>query len=109
MGSQRLRPTSKQRGYKTQPSVQSRTSLVAYRHSELISRSHCECTLLTASNPSLVNMVLEDSDVEMIVAEIEVSVSRWLFSVHGRPYWIMAAALSLLCLEVARNGDEVEF
>lgn len=43
-------------------------------------------------------MVLEDSDVEMIVAEIEVSVSRWLFHAHGWLYWIcqiMAAALSL--------------
>lgn len=49
-------------------------------------------------------MVLEDSDVEMIVAEIEVSVSRWLLCARGYLYWIcriMAAALSFLCLEVA--------
>lgn len=54
-------------------------------------------------------MVLEDSDVEMIVAEIEVSVSRWLLCAHGRLYWIcriMAAALSLLCLEVAEVGGK---
>lgn len=65
-------------GYKTQPSEQSRASLVAYRRSDLSSGSRCEYSLQAASNPSPTNMVLEDSDVEMIVAEIEVSVSRWL-------------------------------
>lgn len=47
-------------------------------------------------------MVLEDSDVEMIVAEIEVSVSRWLLCVEGQLNWIcwiMAPALYFFAFE----------
>lgn len=78
MEGQRLRPAGKQWGYKTQPSEQSQASLVAYPRSNLILGSCCEYSLRAASKSSPTNMVLEDSDVEMIVAEIEVSVSRWL-------------------------------
>lgn len=46
-------------------------------------------------------MVLEDSDVEMIVAEIEVSVSGWLLCAHGHLYWICQIMAAALCLEVA--------
>lgn len=60
-------------------------------------------------------MVLEDSDVEMIVAEIEVSVSRWLLCVEGQPNWIcwiMAPALYFFAFEkylkVGKNNFDTE-
>uniref|UniRef100_UPI003AB0DCAC protein NDRG1a isoform X2 n=1 Tax=Centroberyx gerrardi TaxID=166262 RepID=UPI003AB0DCAC len=86
MGVQELRPSGKQQGYKTQLTEQ--TGLSDLRDLLAIGSITQGATTTSPLNHAPANMVLEDSDVEMIVAEIEVS-EHDVETPHGRIHCTM--------------------